>query len=87
MTYEILKKSFAPADGSSLTPIRTMTAGGLTGIINWVFMLPADVVKSRIQTGTENRLTAYIDCLIEKFGFQLRREHIREVFATPFRNW
>lgn len=53
MTYEILKKAFAPADGSSLTPIRTMTAGGLTGIINWVFMLPADVVKSRIQTGID----------------------------------
>lgn len=51
MTYEILKNAFTPADGSSLTPIRTLTAGGLTGIINWVFMLPADVVKSRIQTG------------------------------------
>lgn len=51
MTYEILKKAFAPADGSSLTPMRTMTAGGLTGVINWVFMLPADVIKSRIQTG------------------------------------
>lgn len=53
MTYDILKKAFAPSDGSSLTPIRTLTAGGLTGIINWVFMLPADVVKSRIQTGNE----------------------------------
>lgn len=51
MTYEILKKAFTPADGSGLTPMRTLTAGGLTGIINWVFMLPADVVKSRIQTG------------------------------------
>lgn len=51
MTYEILKKAFAPADGTGLTPLRTMTAGGLTGIINWVFMLPADVIKSRIQTG------------------------------------
>lgn len=51
MTYEILKKAFTPADGSGLSTIRTLTAGGLTGIINWVFMLPADVVKSRIQTG------------------------------------
>ncbi len=50
MTYEILKKAFTPADGS-LTPIRTLTAGGMTGIINWIFMLPADVIKSRIQTG------------------------------------
>lgn len=53
MTYEVLKSAFAPADGSSLTPFRTLTAGGLTGIINWVFMLPADVVKSRIQTGNK----------------------------------
>lgn len=57
MTYEVLKKSFAPVDGSSLTPIRTLTAGGLTGIINWVFMLPADVIKSRIQTGNKNTVT------------------------------
>ncbi len=56
MAYEFLKKAFTPADGSSLTPIRTMTAGGLTGIINWVFMLPADVVKSRIQTGKFNQI-------------------------------
>ncbi|XP_037025335.1 mitochondrial carnitine/acylcarnitine carrier protein-like [Bradysia coprophila] len=53
MTYDVLKKAFAPADGTSLTPIRTLTAGGLTGIINWVFMLPADVIKSRIQTAPE----------------------------------
>ncbi|KAJ6647772.1 Mitochondrial carnitine/acylcarnitine carrier protein [Pseudolycoriella hygida] len=53
MTYEILKKTFTPTDGSGLTPIRTLTAGGLTGIINWVFMLPADVIKSRIQTAPE----------------------------------
>lgn len=51
MTYDLLKKAFAPADGSALTPIRTLLAGGLTGVINWVFMLPADVIKSRIQTG------------------------------------
>lgn len=53
MTYDVLKKAFTPADGSALTPFRTLTAGGLTGIINWVFMLPADVIKSRIQTAPE----------------------------------
>jgi len=53
MSYEILKKAFAPADGSGLTPIRTLMAGGITGVINWVFMLPADVIKSRIQTAPE----------------------------------
>lgn len=52
MSYEMLKKAFTPADGSELSTLRTLTAGGLTGVINWVFMLPADVVKSRIQTGT-----------------------------------
>lgn len=55
MTYDVLKKVFTPADGSSLTTIRTLTAGGLTGIINWIFMLPADVLKSRIQTGSVYR--------------------------------
>lgn len=51
MTYDVLKKAFASTDGAGLTPLRTLTAGGLTGIINWCFMLPADVIKSRIQTG------------------------------------
>lgn len=81
MTYEILKKAFAPADGSSLTPIRTMTAGGLTGIINWVFMLPADVVKSRIQTGITYRYLLVIISL-KYLGFQLRKGHIRKGFVT-----
>lgn len=85
MTYEILKKAFAPVDGSSLTPIRTMTAGGLTGIINWVFMLPADVVKSRIQTGIVCRIPALITfSILNTFRLQLRKELIQKVFGTLF---
>lgn len=50
MTYDVLKLYFA-RDGSGLTPGKTLLAGGLTGVINWAFVLPLDVVKSRIQTG------------------------------------
>jgi len=52
MSYEVLKKAFS--DGQNeLSPLRTLTAGGLTGIINWTFCLPADVIKNRIQAAPD----------------------------------
>lgn len=30
----------------------TIPAGGMAGILNWVVAMPADVLKSRLQTGT-----------------------------------
>ncbi|KAG4072012.1 hypothetical protein HA402_010949 [Bradysia odoriphaga] len=77
MTYEILKKAFAPADGSGLSTIRTLTAGGLTGIINWVFMLPADVVKSRIQTAPEG---TYPRGFRDAFPKLLKAEGVRGLY-------
>jgi len=53
MTYEILKKALAPSDSTSLSPLSTLLAGGIAGILNWVVALPADVMKSRIQTAPE----------------------------------
>jgi len=31
--------------------MNTIFAGGMAGIINWLIAMPADVLKSRLQTG------------------------------------
>ena len=53
MTYEWLQIALAPKDAEKgkLSPLRTMLAGGLAGIANWIIAIPPDVLKSRLQTG------------------------------------
>ena len=52
-SYEIIQRALVPAGGDR-TEIgigRTIFAGGMAGIFNWIVALPADVVKSRLQSG------------------------------------
>lgn len=53
-TYEWLQIALAPnrIDEKSLNPFRTLLAGGLAGIANWIIAIPPDVLKSRLQTGS-----------------------------------
>lgn len=57
LTYEWIQKKFAPADPSteskSSSLLRTVFAGGMAGIANWVVGMPADVLKSRLQSAPE----------------------------------
>lgn len=50
MTYDLLKKAMTPANSTSLSPFQTLFAGGVAGILNWAVAIPADVMKSRLQT-------------------------------------
>jgi hypothetical protein len=52
MTYEQLKKALATPNSNELSPLKTLFAGGCAGILNWAVAIPADVMKSRLQTGT-----------------------------------
>ncbi|GMR39999.1 hypothetical protein PMAYCL1PPCAC_10194, partial [Pristionchus mayeri] len=54
--YEYLKKKFV-GEGShgKLSPGATLMAGGLAGIANWSVCIPADVLKSRLQTAPEGK--------------------------------
>lgn len=56
MTYDMLKKAVAdPENPGTLSPLRTIFAGGMAGIFNWLVALPVDVGKSRFQTAPEGR--------------------------------
>ena len=51
--YEILQRMMVPEGGdkSQLSVGRTLFAGGMAGIFNWMVAIPPDVLKSRLQTG------------------------------------
>ena len=51
--YEILQRLLTPEGGdrSQLGIGRTLFAGGMAGIFNWMVAIPPDVLKSRLQTG------------------------------------
>eukprot|EP00953_Heterococcus_sp_UTEX-ZZ885_P036042 18584-Heterococcus_DN1.PRE.3 len=47
-------------DGRVSTPA-LLTAGGVAGMANWAIAIPADVLKSRLQTAPEGKYTGVID--------------------------
>ena len=52
MTYEWLKRALSPAGKEGeLSPLRTIVAGGMAGMFNWLVAIGPDVLKSRLQTG------------------------------------
>lgn len=72
MTYGMLKRAVADQNNpGSLSPLRTIFAGGMAGIFNWMVALPVDVGKSRFQTAPEgkykNLLSVYKE-LVQKDG-------------------
>jgi len=56
MTYEWLQRTLTPEGQKpgEIGLLRTIFAGGMAGICNWAVAIPADVLKSRLQTGTKN---------------------------------
>ena len=52
-SYEIIQRALVPEGGdrNQLSIGRTIMAGGLAGIFNWLVAIPPDVLKSRLQTG------------------------------------
>ena len=61
-TYDYFKKKLAEQSGSTdLSPLRTICAGGMAGIFNWIVALPVDVAKSRFQTAPEGTYKGLLD--------------------------
>jgi len=57
-SYEIIQRALVPEGGdrSEISIGRTIFAGGMAGIFNWMVALPPDVVKSRLQSATDGSL-------------------------------
>jgi len=71
----VAKKQLTPV-GSTLSPLAIVTAGGLAGIANWAVAIPADVIKTRLQTAPEGTYKGTMDCLLQL----LRNEGPRALF-------
>jgi hypothetical protein len=67
-SYEIIQRSMVPEGGdrSQISLGRTIFAGGMAGIFNWMVAIPADVLKSRLQTGELHTILKTIYCFSQK---------------------
>ncbi|KAF6214282.1 hypothetical protein GE061_009022 [Apolygus lucorum] len=72
MTYEWIQKTLKPIGGEDHnTLLKTIFAGGMAGILNWSVGMPADVIKSRLQTapeGTYRGVSHVFSVLIKEGG-------------------
>ncbi|RWS15672.1 mitochondrial carnitine/acylcarnitine carrier protein-like protein [Dinothrombium tinctorium] len=83
-TYDFLKTTFTPEGKtkSDLSASRTLLAGGLAGICNWVVAIPPDVLKSRLQTAPEGTYPRGVRDVFRKL---MKEEGITALYkgATP----
>lgn len=81
--YEILQRLMTPEGGdrTQLSMGRTLFAGGMAGVFNWIVALPPDVLKSRLQTAPEGQYNGLRDV----FRHLMKTEGIRAMYKgfTP----
>jgi len=84
MTYEWLQQVLTPEgkSRSDLSPGRTIVAGGMAGIFNWMVAIAPDVLKSRLQTAPEG---TYPNGVRDVFRTLMREEGVRALYkgAAP----
>lgn len=75
--YEVLKRSFTKPSPSSASPSSSsrdlpvgavLLSGGLAGMANWIVAIPADVIKSRLQAGSEGSGLTVLKGLLREQG-------------------
>lgn len=52
-------------DRNQLSVGKTLFAGGMAGIFNWMVALPPDVLKSRLQTAPEGKYNGVRDVFLQ----------------------
>eukprot|EP01116_Phalansterium_solitarium_P016643 TRINITY_DN3906_c0_g2_i1.p1 TRINITY_DN3906_c0_g2~~TRINITY_DN3906_c0_g2_i1.p1 ORF type:complete len:307 (+),score=93.36 TRINITY_DN3906_c0_g2_i1:96-1016(+) len=86
VAYEFFKRAMSK-EGEPLNPAKTLFAGGMAGVFNWLVALPADVVKSRLQTSPEGTYRGLAHCfsdLVQKEGYGALYKGIRPVMLRAF---
>lgn len=65
MTYEYFQRILLPEGKSreELSPWRTLFAGGMAGILNWIVAIPSDVLKSKQQTAPAGTYSGFLDVI------------------------
>lgn len=76
MTYEGLKRKMA-RDGETLNLSKTIMAGGMAGILNWLVAIPVDVLKSQLQAAPEG---TYKNGIREVFTRMMRTEGVQGLY-------
>ncbi|KAK9511059.1 hypothetical protein O3M35_005704 [Rhynocoris fuscipes] len=83
MTYEWLQKTLKPygENSTQMNLLKTIFAGGMAGIFNWSVGMPADVIKSRLQTAPEGTYRG----VIHVFNTLMKEEGIFALYkgVTP----
>lgn len=87
--YELVKNAMIPKGGSSkdFTLAHTLFAGGMAGLLGWIYMLPPDTIKSRIQSAPEGTYKGMFDCfqqLVKTEGYGALYKGIGPVFVRAF---
>jgi solute carrier family 25 carnitine/acylcarnitine transporter 20/29 len=71
--YEMTKRLLTPKGSEgTLSPLIVLFAGGMAGVANWTVAIPADVLKSRLQSAPEGMYKGLGDVavqLVRKEGF------------------
>ncbi|CAH8527157.1 unnamed protein product [Schistosoma rodhaini] len=75
LSYEVMKNALRNphSKNNELSVGKTLFAGGMAGIFNWLIAIPPDVLKSRLQSASEgvypNGIRSVFSELIAKEGF------------------
>ena len=75
-SYEYCKRSFTGKDGK-ISSMGTMTAGGIAGMLNWLFAIPIDTLKSKLQVAPDGH---YPNGMRSVFADVMRNEGPRALF-------
>lgn len=81
LTYQTVTEFFSSPGVPPSMPV-TILAGGMSGIANWVIGMPADVLKSRLQTAPEG---TYPGGMKQVFGELMKKEGLGALYKgfTP----
>ncbi|KAJ9582688.1 hypothetical protein L9F63_022971, partial [Diploptera punctata] len=88
LTYEVIQNLINPTGKPDIGMLASIIGGGSAGVAMWASCMPADVLKSRLQTGKDsfstNRIRDVFKHLMKKEGFGALYKGITPVMLRAF---